>query len=216
MAKWRLARSLAVLRSQIDALSPNRSKISDGTIGDQAHASRHSDHNPVKGVVHALDITNDPSHGIDGWELAMALVRTRDKRLGYIISRGKIIAGMAGPQAWLVRDYHGSNRHDHHTHISVRADSGDDMTPWAFSLSMKQEDAERPPVKPANPLLKLGDEGEAVERMQLALIAHGAKIKPDKVFGPKTETALKAFQSAHGLLSDGRCGPYSWDALLQN
>ena len=67
---WRLARSLAVLRSQINDLSPNRSKISDGTIGNQEHASRVSDHNPnAAGVVTAMDITHDPQHGIDSEKL---------------------------------------------------------------------------------------------------------------------------------------------------
>ncbi|HKV33547.1 MAG TPA: hypothetical protein VJP89_04485, partial [Pyrinomonadaceae bacterium] len=59
---WRVAKSLLRLREQINELAPNRSKASDGTIGDAAHASRKSDHNPwVKdgsiGVVTAMDIT---------------------------------------------------------------------------------------------------------------------------------------------------------------
>ena len=57
---WRLARSLETLRAQINALSPNRSKASDGTIGDAAHSARTSDHNPDGGgVVRALDLTHD-------------------------------------------------------------------------------------------------------------------------------------------------------------
>ena len=43
---WRLARSLETLRAQINRIAPNRSKVSDGTIGDAKHASRSSDHNP--------------------------------------------------------------------------------------------------------------------------------------------------------------------------
>ena len=42
---WRVARSLDVLLGQLNALAPERSKASDGSIGDAAHASRSSDHN---------------------------------------------------------------------------------------------------------------------------------------------------------------------------
>ena len=62
----RIAKTLDVLRNEINALAPKRSKGSDGWIGDAAHQSRASDHNPwVReggvGIVTALDITHDPS-----------------------------------------------------------------------------------------------------------------------------------------------------------
>jgi hypothetical protein len=65
---WRPAKSLIQLRDQINQIAPNRSKASDGTIGDAAHASRASDHNPWvregdAGVVTAIDITHDPDDG---------------------------------------------------------------------------------------------------------------------------------------------------------
>lgn len=62
---WRLAPALVTLRDEINKRFPNRSTISDGTIGDAAHASRDSDHNPWVidtdgvGVVTAIDITED-------------------------------------------------------------------------------------------------------------------------------------------------------------
>ena len=63
---WRLAKSLDVLRNQVNAQAPTRSKACDGTIGDQAHSSRASDHNPnAKGVVQAQDFTHDPAGGFD-------------------------------------------------------------------------------------------------------------------------------------------------------
>ena len=59
---WRLARSLETLRSQIDEAWPERSIASDGSIGDTSHQASKSDHNPVNGIVHAIDVTNDPPH----------------------------------------------------------------------------------------------------------------------------------------------------------
>ena len=82
---WRVAKSLTKLRDQINAMAPRRNKSADGTIGDAAHASRSSDHNPwVKdgktGVVTALDITNDPRNGVNIGTLSEFLRTQRDPR----------------------------------------------------------------------------------------------------------------------------------------
>lgn len=37
----------------------------------------------------------------------------------------------------------------------------------------------------------------------------------DSIFGPDTEAHLVAWQSQHGLVADGICGPKSWAALLK-
>lgn len=117
----RIARSLAILRDQIDARWPNRSKASDGWIGDGAHAGRQSDHNPnVVGVVTALDITHDPAHGLDTWALAETLRLNRDARIKYVISNGRIFSSLISPWQW--RPYSGPNKHAHHIHVSVVAD----------------------------------------------------------------------------------------------
>src|SRR5690606_32869264 len=114
---WRLAKSLDVLRGQINKAHPSRSKISDGTIGDAAHSSRNSDHNPwvkdgAMGVVTALDITHDPDNGVNIQQLADALVASRDDRIKYIICNGKIVSGSGqGNPAWVWRNYTGANQH---------------------------------------------------------------------------------------------------------
>jgi putative chitinase len=58
-------------------------------------------------------------------------------------------------------------------------------------------------------VLKLGSEGEEVKKMQL-------KLGVDQVgkFGPKTDAAVKAWQSANGLTPDGIVGPATWAKLM--
>ena len=104
---YRVATSLEVLREQINRIAPNRDKSSDGGIGDEAHASRSSDHNPWVvengiGIVTARDFTNDPNHGMDSHQLALALVASRDERIKYVIDHGRICSGTyQDHQAWV-------------------------------------------------------------------------------------------------------------------
>lgn len=124
---WRVAESLETLRKQLNTAFPNRSKISDGGIGDARHqASKSSDHNPhVRdskgiGVVTARDFTHDPKNGLDCNKLAQWLIESRDKRIKYIIWNKRILSSKNSPWKW--RPYSGSNAHSHHLHLSVDAD----------------------------------------------------------------------------------------------
>ena len=106
---WRVAGCLLVLRDEINERWPERDKASDGMIGDAAHASSDSDHNPFiiddgVGVVRALDVDVD---GIDAAKLAehlRQLGKKGDKRVnngGYVIfiaaspARSKIGPGVS-------------------------------------------------------------------------------------------------------------------------
>jgi len=138
---WRLAEGLNTLRTQINALAPRRSKVSDGTIGDAAHQSRSSDHNPWvidgdMGVVTAIDVTHDPAGGCDGNWLAETLRANADKRIKYVIWNRRIASRdpIGGAAAWAWRPYTGKNPHDHHVHVSVRSDKQyyDLATPWVL------------------------------------------------------------------------------------
>lgn len=137
---WRLAKSLETLRSQVDELYPNRSKVSDGTIGDAAHASSASDHNPnAAGVVCALDLTHHAGY-FDAHALANSLIINRHPNLKYVISNRRI-AGAFSNWRWLA--YAGINPHDKHIHISVgvgadgsSAQPYDDITKWNIGGSM--------------------------------------------------------------------------------
>lgn len=126
---WRAARSLIVLRDQINAAYPQRNKASDGTIGDAAHAASVSDHNPDgSGVVRALDITHDPAHGCDIDKLTDQLAASRDPRISYLIANRLI----TGPDyGWSWATYYGDDPHTNHFHLSVVSDSrADDTSPW--------------------------------------------------------------------------------------
>jgi peptidoglycan hydrolase-like protein with peptidoglycan-binding domain len=61
-----------------------------------------------------------------------------------------------------------------------------------------------------NPVLRRGDEGRAVTRLQRAL-----RLPADGVFGPRTRKAVRAFQQRAGLRVDGIVGPGTWAALAR-
>lgn len=205
---WRLARSLETLREQINARAPDRDKSSDGAIGDEAHASRSSDHNPwvrdgAMGVVTAIDVTHDPVRGVNAGALAETLRASGDPRIKYIISNRRIANS---GQPW--RAYSGANPHDKHFHVSVRPEKSryDSIAPWNLGAEISPDPSAVPVI--AKPLLKRGSEGEAVARLQTLL-----RIVADGQFGPSTENAVKIFQKKRGLVVDGKVGPYTWDRL---
>ncbi|MFD8499857.1 hypothetical protein [Amycolatopsis sp. NPDC059657] len=132
---WRVARSLDVLLGQLNTLAPRRSKASDGSIGDAAHASRDSDHNPWygPGIVTARDFTHDPAGGLDGNWLAETLVESRDPRIKYVIWNRRIVDSRPGNSPWRWIPYHGANPHTKHVHVSVIPNaSADDQRAWAL------------------------------------------------------------------------------------
>jgi len=59
------------------------------------------------------------------------------------------------------------------------------------------------PKKPSNNLVKRGDRGEEVKKIQKAL----GGLTVDGIFGPATEARVKAFQRAMGIATDGIVGP---------
>lgn len=70
--------------------------------------------------------------------------------------------------------------------------------------------------QPTNrPMIRRGDRGEAVRLLQSLLQAKGYTLEADGIFGPATEIAVKAFQTAAHLSVDGIVGPNTWSALSQ-
>ena len=142
---WRMARSLGPtgtdgLLGEINASAPERSKASDGGIGDPRHAARTSDHNPCKccRVVCARDFTHDPGGGFDAHAFAEWLrerVIAGEARVRYVISDRRIYSGRGQTHpAGLWRKYSGANPHTKHVHVSVRhgAAQYDDVKPWGW------------------------------------------------------------------------------------
>lgn len=129
---WTLAPSLAQLFKELNAKYPSRDKSSDGSIGDQAHAARKSEHNPnadpkdsvPDGMVTAIDIDKD---GIDVPSLLAVLLK--DSRTWYVIHNRFIYSRTHG---FTKQPYTGENPHTGHIHISL-VQTGvacKDTSPW--------------------------------------------------------------------------------------
>ena len=112
--------AIAVLR-QATALWPKRKKASDGLLPSLAHIHQNpnSDHN--SGL--AVDLTNDPARGVVCADLFIRL--REDKRVDYLIFNRRIWSRRNGE-----RDYSGSNPHEKHLHISIKAEHSKDTSPW--------------------------------------------------------------------------------------
>lgn len=154
MASWTLVPALVSLREEFNELAPGRDKASDGSIGDTAHASSSSDHNPDEtgatpsedadsdNEVHAIDVDRDLRRA--GWSMNRAVEvivgRHRsgeDDRLQNVIWNGRIWSRSWG---WTARVYTGSNPHDKHAHFSARYTTTQERNTRAWGLLEAEED----------------------------------------------------------------------------
>ena len=92
------------------------------------------------------------------------------------------------------------------------------LTSNALSLGQQLQipltDSTTPPTT-SRPTLRLGDRGKDVTDLQNLLVSFGySPGSIDGVFGQGTLNAVKAFQTARGLVSDGVVGAATWNALL--
>ena len=175
MAEPRIAAALATLRAQVNTAHPNRLIVSDGWIGDAAHAARTSDHNPNSAsVVTALDLTHDPAHGFDSWDCAEVLRLNKDKRIKYVISNGRIFSSSVSPWVW--RKYTGPNNHAQHVHVSVRGEKQyyDDPAPWDLVRGTGDMPAPKPP-----PVQTVGITPAMRRKMAKAIVVYEARRDRD-------------------------------------
>jgi hypothetical protein len=228
---WRNARAVETLRAAVNQRWPKRDKKSDGTIGDAAHASRDSDHNPWKivngvGVVRAEDIDKD---GISAAWLAEKLRQlgaAGDPRLaggGYVIFNRRITS----PDFKRWNEYTGSNPHTEHIHVSFSLNpAGFDSTRgWWVDLFGPGKPVAATPAKPkpkpssgARPAIQQGSNRPAYirqlqQRLRTMYPAYARNLAVDGVFGPATAAVVREFQRRSGLKADGVVGTATWDAL---
>ncbi len=194
-----LAPSLARARTAINSRWPNRDKASDGWIGDSAHASRTSDHNPdpPSMVVRALDIDKD---GIHVPTVLAAFLLHPEVR--YVIHNKRIYHVDRRMQP--VR-YTGANDHSGHIHGSIEHTKAAEVSKAGWA-----------PIDAhfVWPLLKSGSRGLPVKQLQAYLNGHGYSLVLDSDFGPATDSAVRAFQRKHTPDDvDGVVGPRTSLAL---
>lgn len=184
---WRVAKSLLKLRDQLKAAHPTMSNM--GFIGDAAHASRDSDHNPwvddpasSLNVVTAGDIYHQPTRGVDAGKVIEALRASKDSRIKYLIwnrriarSYGKIVGGKFYP-AWSWAPYDGANPHTGHGHVSVNSAKSqyDNVRPWAIT-------APKPPPVTSTPPKQGVDDMPTIAEIEAA--SYRGALKADKEYG---------------------------------
>lgn len=124
---WYLAPSLATGRAEVNKRWPNRDTKSDGTIGDAAHATRKSDHNPnERESVNAWDMDKD---GVEVNTVISAFMKHPSAH--YVIWNKRIADADDG---WKWRTYTGDNPHTAHVHFSIRQSrtAEQDRRPWGI------------------------------------------------------------------------------------
>ena len=126
-----VAPAIRQLLKQVNAGWPNRTRASDGTLGDAAHNARCKGADAASGLCdhstgRALDITLDPERGPNLDALAEALLK--DPRCRYVIWKARIANPAIAGGAW--RPYTGSNPHTRHLHVSVLEEMRNDARPW--------------------------------------------------------------------------------------
>jgi hypothetical protein len=129
--KPKLSKAAIQLREQFDDTYPSRDRTSDGWIGDTRHAARPSDHNPdANGWVRAIDVDRDLSGRAKpdlmpdlADQIRLLCKSKKERRITYIIFDGRIASSK---KAWVWRTYEGTNKHNHHCHISFAKEADDD------------------------------------------------------------------------------------------
>lgn len=230
---WYLAPSLDQLRGEVNARWPKRSKRSDGTIGDEAHSARKSDHNPNRrGSVNAIDIT---AKGISTGALIAAAKKHPSVR--YIIFNRRIMNRDIGN--FSPRPYRG-NPHTAHVHISIyqHASAETDRRSWGVADAVAPQPKPTPRPKPAGkaPRFPLpaghwyGPESRdrrnhsgyyardrhGIRQLQQRLKDRGWRISVDGRYGTATRDVVRKFQREKRLRVDGAVGAQTWAALWES
>lgn len=224
---WRNAEALLCLRAELDAAFPGRDRASDGGIGNVAHSTRTSDHNPWVvdangiGVVRAFDfdagpgLLPDEAHDTAGDVLCAAVVaaaRARHPAMtygSYIIYERTIYSYTYGFEA---RPYNGTNPHDSHVHVSVgRARAAyDSRAAWGVRAPVVLPVVDASNIYPGAP-----KHGHVVMVQQGLNRVMGAALTCDGLYGPNTTAVARGWQERLYGTGQGVDGDLGLDSLTK-
>lgn len=226
---WVLTRGITTWRNEIDEVFPGRDKSTDGTIGDQSHASGTSGHNPdISGKaeyrdydnldeVRAADIDKDlrnPKFSMEQliqWLVALG-------RAGhylpfrYFIYNKRIWRKSTG---WKTETYTGPSDHSDHAHFS--GDYTQTADNWTSKLGLLA--FVRSATGEGEMLVQKGDKGEDVKFWQNILVDLGygnIMGEVDGDYGDKMEAAVNAFRKAKGSGPLNQISGWGGFALLRD
>lgn len=202
---WVLTKGLNTVRAEFNDVFPGRDKASDGSVGDLAHQTGTSGHNPDKtgkaeykdgdalDEVRAIDVDRDlvPGSATDWMELVVQYLVKKARAGGYIPFRYIIYKGRiwARSDGWQTRTYTGANKHDKHAHFS--GDYTQTADNWTGSLGLAS--VRGGSAGGGDMLVKKGDKSEEVKFWQYALKDTGNDPGDvDGEYGPKMEAAVNA------------------------
>lgn len=234
---WRLAGAVEQIRLEANLANPGRDKTSDGTIGDAAHATRSSDHNPWVivsglGVVRAIDLD------IDGLDLPTAFERARQLavagRLPQIAGGGYLILNrrITSPNFDRWNPYNGPNPHVAHGHgsMSLNVAGFDSRAAWGIFGSAPVPTPPLPGNGWTGPDLTgvgsslrgvKGNNGQRVANMQQQLKTryslYAKHLGVDGWWGDQTTGVLREFCRRSGIVTPDTglvLGPRTAAALL--
>lgn len=219
-----LAHNLAVRR---DLIRSCWAGVTIGWIGDAAHQSEQSDHNPdAAGIVHAIDVmvTGARAAAVVEWCLR------QPADLEYLIHNRTIWTRANG---WKPKRYTGTDPHTNHVHISGRhgtsgrnaaTGTGYDLGAAASTptgapcrVATPKPPAPKPPAqfRPGSRALQLAKppmSGADVRFVQRFIGPRHAGAA-DGVYGPHTAAGVRWYQSMRGGSPTGHVGPWTWHEM---
>lgn len=242
----RLNNFLESFRAKVNAKYGKRKKTSDGTLGDQAHKARVSEHNADSdGTIDAWDMdvnllggnseTGSAAEKAEVWKVIQEFMKQPQAQL--VIWDEHIYNRDIGN--WKKRYYgnwkSGKNPHDHHVHFQSKQSREDQKyTGKGLDTVVNAQPVKaptKPVAKPANPPKKevkkmvyvsditLSMQGETVKLLQEGLnkvFPSYSKLKVDSMYGPESVKVVKEFQKRSNLDADGIVGKLTQDALAKH
>lgn len=234
---------LESFRAEVNKKYPKRKKTSDGTLGDQKHKARVSEHNADSdGTIDAWDMdvnllgsTNDTGSAAEDaevWKVIKDFMAQPESQL--VIWNEHIYNRDIGnwKKRWYGNWSSGHNPHDHHVHFQGKQSKED--TKYHGKLGGdKVVDAQptnksdnKPttgnlPHKPVAPTnfkeLKVGSKGDNVLVLQKRLndiFPDYSKLKEDGTYGEATKRVVAEFQKRAKIHSDGIVGKETQSKLM--